>query len=285
MTQIKRTVLIVGATGYLGRHLVQAYAEAGFTVRALARSAEKLSKSGHWIDDVVVAEATDPASLRGICDGVTLVVSALGITRQRDGLTYIDVDYQANRNLLDEALRAGVDRFAYIHVLHAEDMPGVDMAAAKARFARDLVRSPIASTLICPSGFFSDLKEILEMARTGRVYLFGDGTARMSPIHGADLAQLCVEATEAGMDRIEAGGPQVLTQNEIAEIAFSALGAQPRITHIPLWLARAGVAVARLLGMRSSVGPIEFFLAASSLDMSAHPHGSRTLEAEFAKLA
>ena len=80
---------------------------------------------------------------------------------------------------------------------------------------------------------------------------------------------------------VAAGGPQTFSQNEIAELAFAVLGKPPRITHVPLWLSRAIVAFAKRLGMRTSMGPIEFFLEASALDMSATAHGTRTLAEEF----
>ena len=49
-------------------------------------------------------KATHPESLAGVMDGVDVTVSALGITRQVDGLTYYDVDHQANVNLLTPQL-------------------------------------------------------------------------------------------------------------------------------------------------------------------------------------
>ena len=74
------------------------------------------------------------ADVRRQLEGADLVVSALGITRQRDGLSYRDVDYQANANLLGEALRAGVPRFGYVRVLHAEQMLHVPLVRAKHDF-------------------------------------------------------------------------------------------------------------------------------------------------------
>lgn len=281
MTHPQKTVLIAGATGYLGHFLIRAYAEAGYTVRALARSPEKLTRSDLWIDAVFVGEATKPQTLKGCCRDVDLVVSAIGITRQKDGLTYDAVDYQANSNLLSKAISADVKQFAYVHVLHAERMPNIAMAKAKTKFANELENALIASTILCPSGFFSDLEEILQMAERGRVYLFGDGESLISPIHGADLAKLCVEASEACLPRVEAGGPDILTQNQIAKLAFAALGTSSRITHVPLWLGRACVGTAKAFGFRSTIGPVEFFLAASSLDMSAEPHGFRRLSTHF----
>jgi len=285
MSSKQQTVLVVGATGYLGGHLVKAFHAAGYTVHALARSPKKLAKLAPFIDRVHQGEATNPESLIGICSDVDIVISALGITRQRDGLSYMDVDYQANRNILDEAIRAGVERFAYVHVLNAEQMPHIAMAAAKSKFARELDAAPIKSTIICPSGFYSDLAEILTMARKGKVYLFGNGEARISPIDGADLAKVCVASVQNGETWVKAGGPHSLSQNEIATLAFETLGTPPRISHIPLWLARFLVSSAKIIGFGSSVGALDFFLATSSLDMTAPPHGEITLAQDYAERA
>lgn len=285
MSSKQQTVLVVGATGYLGGHLVKAFHSAGYTVHALARSPEKLSELAPYIERVHQGEATNPESLNGICADIDIVISALGITRQRDGLSYMDVDYQANRNILDESIRAGVERFAYVHVLNAEQMPHIAMAAAKSKFARELDAAPIQSTIICPSGFYSDLAEILKMAQKGKVYLFGNGEARISPIDGADLAKVCVASVQNGETWVKAGGPQSLSQNEIAALAFETLGMRPRISHVPLWLARFLVSGAKILGFGSSVGALDFFLATSSFDMTAPPHGEITLAQDYAKRA
>lgn len=277
------TVLVVGATGYLGGHLIRAFHQAGYTVHALARNTDRLKQLSDYIDTVHVGEATKPKSLRGICKNVDLVVSALGITRQRDGLSYLDVDYQANRNVLNEALREGVKRFAYVHVLNADKMPRVAMAAAKAKFARELDEAPIQSTVICPSGFYSDLAEILTMAEKGRVYLFGDGEARISPIDGADLATACINAVEQSRKWVNVGGPETLSQNDIASLAFATVGLRPRVTYIPMALARFAIRLAKLMGFDARVGALDFFLTASTLDMTAPPYGTIALAQDYAK--
>ena len=278
---MNKTYLIAGATGYLGKHLVNAAKAAGHHVRAVARSPQNVPDCA---DEVIVAEATDAESLVGICDGVDVVVSALGITRQRDGLSYEDVDYAANRNVLHEAIRAGVGRFGYVHVLNAEQMLNVPMVRAKARFAEELKHAEIDSTLICPSGFFSDIEEVLEMARRGRVYLFGDGSTRVSPIDGRDMAAVCISAVDAGQSELDVGGPETLSFQEIAELAFEVLGKPARVTHIPHRVGTLGVGAAKLFGFGKSVGPFEFFVAASALDMSAPHHGSIRLREHFERL-
>lgn len=282
MGMIRRTVLIAGATGYLGRHLISAYHRAGYRVIALARRPEALVGFDNEIDETIYGEPTRPETLIGVMGGVDLVVSALGITRQKDGLSYEQVDYQANRNLLDAALEAGIEQFLYVHVKNAEQMPMVAMAAAKARFAAELAVAEIQSTIIEPSGFFSDLVEVLDMARKGRVYLFGDGKALISPIDGRDLAEASVAASEEGIARIQVGGPQALSLNETAEIAFAILGKTPRITHLPVAPVRTLLRAAKWMGFDQEIGALDFFVAASQLDMSAPANGSLTLAQFFA---
>ena len=276
-----KKVLVVGATGYLGKELVHAAKRAGHEVRALARAPSRLPAD---VNEVVVAEATNPDSLGGICDGVDVVISALGITRQRDGLTYEDVDYAANRNVLNEALKAKVERFAYVHVLNAERMVHVPIVKAKTRFAETLRQAPIASTIINPSGFYSDLGEVLKMAQSGRVYLFGNGNTRVSPISGRDMAEICISAIDDQADTIDVGGPETLTFNEVARLAFKVLNHPAKITHLPLGLGKLAVRLAKLLGFGKTVGAFEFFVAASGIDMDAPNFGDQTLEQHFATM-
>lgn len=272
-------VLVAGATGYLGRYLCGEYRARGWHVTALVRNAVKAQ--GLPADCVIEAEATRPGSLTGIMDRVDLVVSALGITRQADGMSYRKVDYQANLNLLHEGERAGVRRFAYVHVLNAEAMRDVPLVAAKADFVDALQASRLKSTVIAPSGYFSDMGAFLEMARTGRVWLFGTGGVRINPIHGADLASVIADATEADLDWLDVGGPDTLTQVQIAELAFVALGRTPRIICLPDVLRRAALALLPRLTPQHIHGPAQFFLTALAIDMVGAPHGKRHLKTHF----
>ncbi|WP_417310816.1 SDR family oxidoreductase [Devosia sp.] len=277
------SVIIAGATGYLGRHLVTAYKSHGYHVRALVRSAARAADLG--ADELIEAEATRPASFAGRFAGADLIVSALGITRQRDGLSYRDVDYQANRNLLDEALVANIARFAYVHVLGADKMQGVPLVDAKQAFVAGLQKAPIASTVIAPSGYFSDMGDFFAMAKSGRVWQFGDGHLRLNPIHGADLAEATVAATEAGRDWLDIGGPDILSQRQIGELAFAALNRPAKITELPDWLRKLVLAVVPAVTPQSISGPLKFFLTGLAMEMVGEQHGTHHLADHFARLA
>lgn len=67
-----------------------------------------------------------------------MVISIVGITRQKDGFTYMDVDYWGNANLLSEAKRSGVKKFIYVSVLNGEKLSNLKICEAKERFVTEL---------------------------------------------------------------------------------------------------------------------------------------------------
>ncbi len=270
-----RRVLIAGATGYLGRHICAEYQRRGWYVIALVRKTSQAAPIA--ADQLIEAQATRPDTLKGVMAGADLVISSLGLTRQADGLGYWDVDYQANVNLLREAEQAGVARFAYIHVLRAAEMADVPLVAAKSAFVAELRNSPVAATVVAPTGYFSDMGDVLRMAQAGRVWLFGDGGQRINPIHGADLAVATADAIEAGRDWSDVGGPDVFTQTELAELAFASLGLPSRIGYLPDMLRRIARILLPVLTPRRIGGPARFFLSAMALDMVAARHGTHRL--------
>ncbi|WP_341863991.1 SDR family oxidoreductase [Gymnodinialimonas sp. 57CJ19] len=274
-----KTVFIAGATGYLGRYLCEEYQRRGWYVAALVRDAPRAKSL--CADQLIEAEATEPATLVGTMSGADLVISALGITRQADGLGYWDVDYQANLNLLREAEAAGVGRFAYVHVLHAGTMGHVPLVAAKSAFVEALQQSTLPSTVIAPSGYFSDMGDILAMAEAGRVWLFGDGSCLINPIHGADLAHASAEAIAQERPWIDVGGPEVFSLKQVASLAFASREAPTKITLLPDGLRRAALWLLPRVTPRKIHGPAQFFLTAMAQDMVGERHGTHRLSDHF----
>ena len=274
-----KRVFIAGATGYLGRYLCAEYQRRGWYVIALVRKTTHAAPIA--ADQLIEAQATKPATLMGVMTGVGLVVSCLGITRQADGMGYWDVDYQANLNLLREAERAGVEHFAFVHVLRAADMAQVPMVAAKSAFVADLQNSEIAATVIAPTGYFSDMGDFLKMAQAGRVWLFGDGSKKINPIHGADLAAATADAVEADVDWLDVGGPDIFNQRQLAELAFVVLGTTPRIIFLPDFFRRIALRLLPYVTPRRIHGPARFFLSALALDMVGTRQGTEHLKDYF----
>jgi uncharacterized protein YbjT (DUF2867 family) len=283
MKQMEK-VLIAGATGYLGKYISQELTNQHYYTKVLVRNPKKFKNFGISVNEIIQAQITDKSSLEGVCKNVNVVISSVGITRQKDGLTYMDVDYQANLNLLEEAKKSGVKKFIYVSVLNGDKLREVKICAAKEKFVDELKKSGLEYCIIRPNGFFSDMAEFYNMAKSGRAYLFGKGNLKYNPIHGKDLAEVCVKSIESKNTEINVGGPEVLTQNEIAITAFDAINKTPKITHIPDWIRRTILKIARIVLNEKTFGPIEFFMTVMAIEMVAPKYGKHTLKEYFQEL-
>ena len=279
-----QNILLAGSTGYLGIYIARELHKKGYDFKAIARNPENLMQNDIKANEVIAAELTKPESISDYCKDIDVVISAVGITRQKDGLTYMDVDYQANLNLLQEAKKWGVKKFIYMSALNGEKLRHLKICAAKELFAEQLKNSGIDYCIIHPNGFFSDMSEFFHMAKRGKVYLFGNGELKMNPIHGEDLAAACIDAIDKPDKEIQIGGPETLTHNEIASIAFNILGEKPRIAHIPNWVRVAILRLVRLFTGSKIYGPIEFFMTVMAMDMIAPKYGKHTLKEHFRSL-
>ena len=288
----QKKVLVAGATGYLGRYVAQEFKRQGYWVRVLARSPEKLRTEGPYMepaidqlcDELFVGEVTRPETLAGVCEGIDIVFSSIGITRQRDGLGFMDVDYQGNMNLLAEALESKIRKFVFVSVFMADRIS--DLARERELFVEELKQSGLAYGIIRPTGYFSDMSEYLKMAKGGKVYVLGAGNNRINPIHGQDLAEVCVDSAELDQDHSErdVGGPITYSYEEIGTMACDILGVKKKIVHIPLGLARLVVACIRPFRPRVYQA-VKFFTTVMSNDFVAPQAGSNRLDRYFAEMS
>lgn len=275
-----KKVLVAGATGYLGKYLVKELKKRGFWVRVLIRKEEQKNIFDS-VDDFFVGQITKPDSLKGVTKDIDWVFTTIGITRQKDGLTYMDVDYQGNSNLLKEAIHNKVEAFQYISAINGDKLRHLKIFEAKEKFVDELKTSKIKHSIMRPNGFFSDMSDFLEMAKAGRVYLFGHGNFKLNPIDGEDLAKVCVDSMKEGVQEESAGGMDILTQNELAELALKAWEKPVKITHLPDWTRRFTIWILRTFTSSKTYGPIEFFLTAMAENNVANQYGSKRLEDFF----
>lgn len=278
---LKKTVLLAGATGYLGNYIAQELIARNIDTKIIVRRPGNIMDMVSDLSGIIQAEVTRPDTLKGHLNEVDTVISTVGITRQKDGLTYMDVDYAANINLLEEAKRAGVRKFIYVSVINGQLHRNLKLVEAKEAFVDQLMTSGLDYTIIRPNGFFSDMRDFLKMAEKGRIYIFGKGKKKFNPIHGADLAQVCVDAINSNKNEIVVGGPDILTHYEVAEMALLTTGKPINIIHLPHWIRKAILWTTRTFTSSKTYGPIEFFLTLMAEDTIAPRYGSHRLSLFF----
>jgi len=233
------SVLVAGATGYLGRYVVAELHNRGHLIRAVARDRDRARRQGPWgspsldglVDEWALGNVTDPRFTRDLAADVEHVVSALGVTRQKADPWQID--NLANLAILNSALKHAVS-FTYINTLGGDRCPA-RLTRAKSAFAQTLSVAEISAQIINPPAYFSDMTEVLAMARRGLVTVLRP-TARINPIHGADLAVYVVDRMEEGRTGTwDVGGPDVLSWRELAHLAFDAVGKRSHVLTVPAW--------------------------------------------------
>jgi uncharacterized protein YbjT (DUF2867 family) len=187
-------------------------------------------------------------------------------------------------NLLGRAAGASVRKFVFVHVFNARLLRFLEWIRAKQKFVDALKNSGMAHAVVCANGFFSDMSAFLRIAKWGTAYLIGDGRRKINPIHGADLAKVCVDAVAGRETAIPVGGPVTYTYREIAELAFAVLGKPPRVRWVPVWVVKAALPFVRPFSRR-------YYTMAAGLtaitqhDFQAPKSGSRTLRAFFEEMA
>ena len=287
-----KKVLVAGATGYLGRYVVRECKRRGYWVRVLARNPEKLKVKGPFMepaidrlyDDLFVGEVTRPETLRGLCRDIDIVFSSIGITRQRDRVSFMDVDYRGNKNLLSAAVNSGVSKFVFVSVFKADQI--THLAEAREMFVDDLKQSGLAYAVVRPTGYFSDMSEYLKMARSGRVFVLGSGSNKINPIHGRDLAEVCVDSAENDHRQTEqgVGGPRTYTHDEIGCLAFDVLGKKRKIIHIPLRVVQPIVSFLRFFNSHT-YQVARFFTTVMGNEFVAPQAGSYQLDRYFNEMS
>lgn len=240
-------VLIVGSTGVLGRALVAQLLARGMPVRAMARTPAKASDLADLGADVVAGDLRDRASLRRACDGAGQVVAAAHALPGGYGNSSQKVDDGGHRALIAAARERGVSRFVYTSAQGVSPSHPIDFFRTKHAIEEHLKASGLPWVILRPSAFMEwhahEFNGKSVLAR-GKVTLLGSGTRRRNFVAVRDIAAIALHVlSDASIVNrtIEIGGPDNLTDTEVAELYGRIAGVTPAISRVP-------VAVLRVMG-------------------------------------
>jgi uncharacterized protein YbjT (DUF2867 family) len=258
------TILVTGASGFVGSHLVPALLAAGHRVVALARTPAagelvvgRLAAADRDRVEVRIGDVTRPATLVPAMNGVDACVHLVAIPRDFNGGAELRlVNTEGTRAVLAAMHRAGIRRLVHMGAMGIEDDPALHFASSKAK-AEALVRdSGLDWTILKPSiqfgegdGFFNIVAGLVRLS-PGVVPVPGDGSARFQPIHTEDVAAVTVQALAdpATIEQVfELGGPRYWTYREITREVLRALGKRRLVIPMPVVLIRLVAGAAELV--------------------------------------
>lgn len=229
-------VVLAGAFGKLGSDILRALVRDGHDVLAVDMVLRELDGIEGSYEKKQV-DVTKPEQLKGLCDGADAVITTVGLTRTSAEVTNYDIDYQGNLNLLNEAKRAGVKKFAYVSVLKADKAPKVPMLHAKYLLEEALKASGIDYVIFRPTGYFYDIAKVFKpMIEKGEVTLLGKKPVSANVIDTTDLADFMLLHLDDRNKTYDIGGTETYTYEEIARMFFAAAGKEPVIKHAPPFL-------------------------------------------------
>lgn len=284
-----QTVLIIGATGYIGSAVVQESVRQGYDVIAVTRSP---AKEGQFNGaEVIVADVSDPASVaKMFTRKIDVVISCLA-TRSGLPQDFDDIDYKATLNVLNAAQESGTNKFILLSAICVRK-PDLPLQLAKLKMEDALIRSGIDYTIVRPTAYFWVFEAQTRMIVKGKPgYVIGKGDqACHNPIAKEDLAEFMVGSISNSerKDRIFIlGGPEVpeniVTYKEALLMVFESMGKEPKIVSIPSWAFTAVVRITWFIGLFvRKIGVFSEFLKIVHYylvnDMRAPGYGSITLK-------
>ena len=229
-------VVLAGAFGRLGSDILRALVRDGHDVLAVDMVLRELDGIEGSYEKKQV-DVTKPEQLAGLCEGADAVITTVGLTRTSAEVTNYDIDYRGNLNLLNEAKRAGVKKFAYVSVLKADRAPKVPMLHAKYLLEEALKASGIDYVIFRPTGYFYDIAKVFKpMIEKGEVTLLGKKPVSANVIDTMDLADFMLLHLNDKNVTYDTGGTETYTYEQIARMFFAAAGKEPVIKHAPPFL-------------------------------------------------
>ena len=229
-------VVLAGAFGRLGSDILRALVRDGHDVLAVDMVLRELDGIEGSYEKKQV-DVTKPEQLAGLCEGADAVITTVGLTRTSAEVTNYDINYRGNLNLLNEAKRAGVKKFAYVSVLKADRAPKVPMLHAKYLLEEALKASGIDYVIFRPTGYFYDIAKVFKpMIEKGEVTLLGKKPVSANVIDTTDLADFMLLHLNDKNVTYDIGGTETYTYEQIARMFFAAAGKEPVIKHAPPFL-------------------------------------------------
>ena len=238
-------ILVVGATGTLGRKVTRLLLSGGSQVRAMTRivaNADKLKAMGAR---PVRGDLGDADSIEFAVRGVRAVVAAAhGMLGRGDGASEL-IDDAGHRMLIDAAKNAGVEHFVYTSAMGASLDHPIDFWRTKAGVEQYLVDSGMAYTIIRPTAFMDMHAYQLigkPVTEGKRVMLFGKGRNPRNFVAAEDVAKAVNGALQVPALRgqtIDIGGPENLSGHQVIETFERVSGRKAKVTHLPLGLLRS----------------------------------------------
>ena len=215
------TILVTGATGNVGRQVVQHLLQRGAAVRALVRN----PATANLPADVELhqGDQLDVDALRAALDGVSTLFLLNAVVADEFTQALIT---------LNVAREAGVKRVVYLSVIHSDRYVNVPHFAGKYGVERMIEQMGFSATILRPAYFMDNDLTVKDVVQGYGVYPMPIGSKGLAMIDTRDIAEIAAleliardrAAADSAVTRLNLVGPEALTGTDVAGIWSEVLG-------------------------------------------------------------
>ncbi|MBF59685.1 NmrA/HSCARG family protein [Halomonas sp. FeN2] len=241
------TILVTGATGTVGRHVVEQLIKRDADVHVLVRDTSKANFPASV--GVVQGDLLDVDSLRNAFSGVSTLFLLNAV---------VPDEYTQALIALNLAREAGIERIVYLSVIHCDLYVNVPHFAGKYGVERMIEQMGFNATILRPAYFIENDLTIKEVITGYGIYPMPIGSKGLAMVDTRDIGEVAAlellrreqSAVPLPVERINLVGPDTLTGQEIAAIWTDVLGRpiaypgedtaafeQNLLQHMPSWMA------------------------------------------------
>ena len=226
-------ILLIGSSGNIGGRALELLLENGKAASVTAFD-KKAPRKKDLPPQVKVlsgneAEITDAGAVKKAVAGTTVVVCAIGVPRYTQPgekkLTPYEIEQNGMQHIVDASKKEGIKQIIYISALgvaRGDNIPEFHHAhLAKRSAEKILMESGIPYTIVRPSGYFFDFRDLLAAAIAGRYHVVEEGKAKVQPLHQDDVATVLVASINNPKVKnriVPLGGPEIFTYNDLGAL-------------------------------------------------------------------
>lgn len=245
--------IVTGAFGYSGKYIAKRLLDAGYEVRTLTNSPNRVNPFGGKVK-AYLFNFDNPEKLVDSLSGASVLYNTYWVRFNHRDFTH-SVAVSNTLRLFEAAKKAGVKRVVHLSITNPSEDSPLGYFKGKATLERALIESGLTYAILRPTVLFGKedilINNIAWFLRRFPVFgVFGDGNYRLQPIYVEDLADLAVKkGQEAENCIIDAIGPETFTYRELVETIGKIIGKQRPIISIPPAVGYAfGLLVGKFVG-------------------------------------
>jgi uncharacterized protein YbjT (DUF2867 family) len=236
------SLLVIGATGTLGRQVVRHALDQGLKVRCLVRIPQKASFLREWGAELVQGSLIKPETFTEAMEGMTQIIDA-ATTRATDSLRIRAVDWDGKVALIQAAERAKIEKFVFFSIMNAELYPKVPLMEIKNCTEKFLQKTDLNFTILRPCGFMQGLigQYAIPILENETVWVTGESTP-VAYMNTQDIAKFAVRSltvSETARQTYGIAGLRTWSPSEILRQCERASGRTARTANMPISLLRA----------------------------------------------